>query len=212
MVSTVNLIESIVGRLGEEALVRIPASWDEYWTLLEEMEGEPYQIEYINGEINAKMSQASDNHETIVMNIGAILGNAYYDKAEYRVMGSSKIIYVPDCDLATNPDVLVMKGESQLRPRAKKVAGIINPYLLVEIQSSLTEEKDLAFKLPCYKKLDSVQQIVYVDQNKPYISTYTKNQTIHHWFNDDYDTLDMMVKIDDFEISMKDIYHKVVIL
>ena len=35
MVSIVNLVESIVGRLEEETLVRIPASWDEYWTLLQ---------------------------------------------------------------------------------------------------------------------------------------------------------------------------------
>lgn len=209
MVSAANLIESIAGRLEDEVVVFIPASWDEYWALLEEMEGQPYTFEYVNGEIKAKMSQASDNHEIIVANMARILGNAYYDKAEYRVMGSSKVVYVPDCELAVNPDVLVVKGASQLFPRQKKVAGIINPYILVEVHSYSTEDKDMALKLPCYKKLDSVQQIIYIDQNKPYITIYTKNQGVHHWFNDDYDTLESLVKIDDFEISMKDIYHKV---
>ena len=66
-------------------------------------------------------------------------------------MGSAKTVYVPDCEMAFNPDALVMKGESLLFPRKRKVAGIINPYILVEIHSDSTEEFDMKKKLPCYK-------------------------------------------------------------
>jgi hypothetical protein len=58
-------------------------------------------------------------------------------------MGSAKTVYVPDCEMAFNPDALVMKGESLLFPRKRKVAGIINPYILVEIHSDSTEEFDM---------------------------------------------------------------------
>lgn len=58
------------------------------------------------------MSPASDNHETIVINIGAILRQIYLEKEEYRAMGSAKTVYVPDCQMAFNPDALVVKGES----------------------------------------------------------------------------------------------------
>ena len=211
MIAVASLSESIVERLEEERVIYIPASLEEYWDVLEEMEDEPYTFEYINGEIKAKMSQASDNHETIVLNIGAILRNIYLEKEEYKAMGSAKTVYVPDCEMAFNPDALVMKGESLLFPRKRKVAGIINPYILVEIHSDSTEEFDMKKKLPCYKKLDSIHQIIYIEQNKPYITIYTKNQNIQHWFNDDSDDINGTIKIDGVDILMKDIYHKVIL-
>ena len=126
-------------------------------------------------------------------------------------MGSAKTVYVPDCEMAFNPDALVMKGESLLFPRKRKVAGIINPYILVEIHSDSTEEFDMKKKLPCYKKLDSIHQIIYIEQNKPYITIYTKNQSNQHWFNDDSDDTNGTIKIDGVDVLMKDIYHKVIL-
>ncbi len=211
MIAVVSLSESIMERLEQERIIFIPASLEEYWDVLEEMADEPYTIEYINGEIKAKMSQASDNHETIVANILAILRQIYLEKEEYRAMGSAKTVYVPDCEMAFNPDALVMKGESILFPRKRKVAGIINPYILVEIHSDSTEEFDMKKKLPCYKKLDSIHQIIYIEQNTPYITIYTKNQDNQHWFNDDFDDLNGTVRIDGIDISLKEIYHKVIL-
>ncbi len=210
MIAVASLSESIVERLEEERVISIPASLEEYWHVLEEMENEPYTLEYINGEIKAKMSQASDNHETIVANILAILRNIYLEKEEYKAMGSAKTIYVPDCEMAFNPDALVTKGESLLFPKKRKVAGIMNPYILVEIHSDSTEEFDMKKKLPCYKKLDSIHQIIYIEQNKPYITIYTKNQSIQHWFNDDSDDINGTIKIDGVDVLMKDVYHKVI--
>jgi Uma2 family endonuclease len=184
---------------------------EEYWDVLEEMADEPYTLEYINGEIKATSNQESDNHETIVANILAILRNIYLDKEEYKAMGSAKTVYVPDCEMAFNPDALVMKGESILFPRKRKVAGITNPYILVEIHSDSTEEFDMKKKLPCYKKLESIHQIIYIEQNTPYITIYTKNQDNQHWFNDDFDDLNGTVRIDGMDILMKEIYHKVVL-
>ncbi len=210
MIAVASLSESIVERLEEERVISIPASLEEYWHVLEEMENEPYTLEYINGEIKAKMSQASDNHETIVANILAILRNIYLEKEEYKAMGSAKTIYVPDCEMAFNPDALVTKGESLLFPKKRKVAGIMNPYILVEIHSDSTEEFDMKKKLPCYKKLDSIHPIIYIEQNKPYITIYTKNQSIQHWFNDDSDDINGTIKIDGVDVLMKDVYHKVI--
>ena len=211
MIPVASLSESIVERLEEERVISIPASLEEYWDVLEEMENEPYTLEYINGEIRAKSNQESDNHEVIVGNIGAILRNIYLEKEEYKAMRSAKTVYVPDCEMAFNPDALVMKGESLLFPRKRKVAGIINPYILVEIHSDSTEEFDMKKKLPCYKKLDSIYQIIYIEQNKPYITIYTKNQNIQHWFNDDSDDINGTIKIDGVDVLMKDIYHKVIL-
>lgn len=212
MIAVASLSESIVEHLEEERVISIPASLVEYWNILEEMKDEPYTLEYIDGNVRAKSNQETDNHEVIVSNIGAILRNIYLEKDDYKAMGSAKTIYVPDCEMAFNPDALVIKGESLLFPRKRKVAGIINPYILVEIHSDSTEEFDMKKKLPCYKKLDSIHQIIYIEQNKPYITIYTKNQSIQHWFNDDSDDINGTIKIDGVDVLMKDIYHKVILM
>jgi Uma2 family endonuclease len=215
MVVTAPLAEQITERLKQEEVVWIAASLDEYWAVLNELSEEPfpvkYDIEYINGQIRVKMSQASDSHETIVLNIGAALRTVFYNNPDIRVMGSNKLVYVPSCSLSVNPDVLVMKGESQLFPLPKRAAGITNPYLLIEVLSDSTERNDMFTKLRCYKQLDSVQHIIYIDQHLPNVSVYTRQQDAHHWLNEDYDTLDMAVSIGDFTIPMQDIYHKVAI-
>ncbi len=215
MVVTAPLAEQITERLKTEEVVFIPASLDEYWTLLAELGEEPfpleYDIEYINGKIRASEGAETDNHEAIVVNVAALLGNAFYQDRAVRVMGSNKLIYVPACELAVKPDVLVMRGESQLFPRKGQESGITNPYLLVEVHSDSTYREDIHVKLRCYKQLESVQYILYIEQGVPFVSVYTKQQDSRHWLNEDYDTLDMAVRIDDFTLSMQDIYHKVAV-
>lgn len=41
------------------------------------------------------------------------------------------------------------------------------------------------------------------------VSVYTKQLDMYHWLNEDFDQLDMDVRIGDFTIPMQDIYHKV---
>lgn len=216
MVVAAPLAGQITERLKDEEVVWIAASLDDYWDVVAELANAPYDIEYFNGRIRAKMSQASDNHETIVANIIRILGVAYYTQPDIRVMGSNKLVYVPPCSLSVNPDVLVMKGESQLFPRPGLArpglpAGITNPYILIEVHSYSTEKNDFTVKLRCYKQIESVRHIVYIDQHVPNVSVYTRQQDAHHWLNEDYDTLDMIVGLDDLTIPMQDIYHKVVL-
>jgi Uma2 family endonuclease len=208
---TSSLTEQILDRLQTEPVLRLDASLEEYWETLADLTDEPILVEYIDHHIIAQMSQASDPHETIVANIAALLRAAFYDQPDIRVMGSNKVVYIPACELATNPDVLVMQGPSQLMPRKGRAAGITNPYLLVEVRSESTAKEDDFEKLQCYKKLDSVQHILYIDQYRPYMTVYTKNQDNYHWFNDDYDRLDMIVTLPGASLPMAEIYHKVVL-
>ncbi|MFD2569569.1 Uma2 family endonuclease [Spirosoma soli] len=213
MVDTTSLAEQLKERLKNEPIVFIDASLDEYWSVLDELGEEPfpleYDIEYINGQIRAQIGMASDRHETIVLNIGGILRTAFYDTPNIRVMGSNKLVYVPVCELAVKPDVLVMNAASQLFPRKGQESGIINPYMVVEVHSDSTYHEDMHVKLRCYKQLESVQYIIYIEQGVPFVSIYTKQQDSRHWLNEDYDQLDMVVQLDGIELPMKDIYHKV---
>lgn len=112
MIASPSLANQLRERLQQEPVVFIDASLDEYWAVLDELGEEPfpmeYDIEYINGQISAQIGTASDTHETVVANIIGILRAAFYDNPDMRVMGSNKVVYIPPCELAVKPDVLVM--------------------------------------------------------------------------------------------------------
>ncbi len=212
MVATLtSLTGQILDQLETEKTVRIEASLDEYWAALDNLAEEPILLQYIDHHICARENAVSDNQAIIAMNVISLLGSAFYNQPDIWVMGSSKVVYVPDCMLATNPDVLEMKGESVLFPRKRRAAGIVNPYILVEIRSDSTALVDESQKLPCYKKLELVQHIIYIDQHRAYATVYTKNQSIRHWFNDDYDDLSQSILLGDVALPMNEVYHKVLL-
>ena len=211
--ATLSLAQQIVDRLQTEQEVLIRASLDEYWEVASEIGEEnfpmEYDIEYIDGHIRARIEMATDFHELIVANLAGTLRTIFYDYPAVRVMGSNRTVYVEPCTMAVKPDLVVMNQPSDLFPRKGQEAGIKNPYILVEVFSDSTQKQDRNLKLRCYKQLDSVQYIIYVDQYLPYVSVYSKNGDVHHWFNDDYDSLDSVVTLGDIALPMRDIYHKV---
>ena len=215
MVDIKSLAEQLKERLQQEPIVFVDASLDEYWTVLDKFGEEPfpmeYDIEYINGQIRAQIGMASDKHETIVANLISVLRAAFYNAPDIRVMGSNKVVYIPPCEMAVKPDVLVMKGESQLFPRKGQESGIVNPYLVIEVHSDSTRGEDVGTKLRCYKQLESVEYIIYAEQHIPFVSVYTKQQDNRHWLNEDYDRIDMTVQLGDVTVPMRDIYHKAVV-
>lgn len=213
MIGTTSLAEQLKERLQNEPIVFVDASLAEYWAVLDGLGEESfpmeYDIEYINGQIRAQSGIASDRHEVIVANIASLLRTAFYDIPDIRVMGSNKTVYITDCELAVKPDVLAVKGESSFCPRKGQEAGITNPYLLVEVHSDSTRGDDLFNKLSCCQQLNTVQYIVYVEQFRPLVSVYTKQQDNRHWLNEIYNRLDMAVRLGDAELLMQDIYHKI---
>lgn len=209
-VATLSLGTQIVDRLQTEDIVLIPATLNEFWEVVEEFGEEPdFDLEYINGHIRATTGVATDNHELMVANVGRILGTTFYDVPNLRVMGSKKTLYIPACETAVKPDLVVMAEPSQFFPRKGQEPGTTNPYMVVEIFSDSTQKDDRGEKLRCYKLLESIQHIIYIDQFMPYVSVYTKNGDVHHWYEVDYYSLDETVKLGDFDLSMRDIYHKV---
>jgi Uma2 family endonuclease len=206
--ATLSLAQQIVDRLQTEEIILIPATLDEFWEVVEDIEDDgvlgEYDINYIDHRIRATTGMASKKHETIVANLIRVLANHFYNDADITVTGSNLLIYIAACE-----DITVLRGEPVFHNRPHKEPAITNPYILIEVQSDSTRKEDRGLKLRCYKQLDSVDYIIHVDQYLPYVSVFTKNGSIHHWFNDDYYSLDETVKLGDFALSMQDIYHKV---
>jgi Uma2 family endonuclease len=205
MVALESLIDTLRERLKTEAMVRVPASLEEYFELIQDCE---FDVEYIDHEIVATMSQASEIHELLVATIIRLLGNAFLN-TESRVYGSNRPIYVADCQRAFNADALVVKGKTELFQRERAIAATLNPMIVVEVLSESNKDKDFTEKLNCYKKIPSLQQIIQIDQYKPFVSTYVRLPQPHQWLNTDYNSMDELILVSDFEIPMRDLYRNV---
>ena len=205
MVATKNLMDSIRQRLKTEALVRVPASLDEYFALATERD---LTIEYENDEIIA-MSLATPTHEQLVGNFGHILNNLFLDNDDVLVYGSNIGIALPDSKKYYNADVSAVRGFPKMVGRTTTI--ITNPFLVVEVLSSSTMERDLSEKLITYKRIESLQQAIFISQENPWVSSYTRTNDPKTWLQTDGILLEDSIKIENFTVSLRDIYRKVVL-
>ncbi len=190
-----------------EGIVRFPATWEEYLDLLEECD---YQIEYSNHEI-ITMSYASDPHEVIVINIGTCLNLALDNDPDMGVRGSSRHIYLKEFGEDYAPDLHVVKGKPVFHLLRKGMTANTNPWLIVEVLSPSTREHDWNNKLPHYKKIPSLRHIVYIEQERPYVSVYSRIGESAVWENIDYDRLEDFFTVSNMPVYLRDVYKKVVL-
>lgn len=202
MVLAQDLQSTILERLKTEAVVRIPASEAEYFAVADQL---PFKVEYHNSEIIA-MGLASYFHEIIVANWIFILRSILPD--EFTVLGSNAGIQIPKFEGGYYlPDVMVVKGEPVFKPNSTAI--ITNPYLIVEIHSPTTAQFDSDIKLPEYKQQDSLQQIIYVNQNRARVSSYRRTDQPNTWINQEFFSLDEVMQVEWQEVLIKDIYRKI---
>ncbi len=206
MVQTLALLDTILERSQKEDFFRIPSSWEEYEEI-SDMEG--LNLQYQDGEIIVTSNMNTPNHEKLVARICSILLN-YYDTLEdedFSVMGSNGAVSKADEKLRFSPDIVVVKGEIMMKGKSK--VDMLNPLIVVEILSKATSKFDLMDKLVGYKTMDSLKQIVFVAQDRPWVSTFLRTEDPNVWMNTDYFSLEDATVIDNLTVLMKDIYKKV---
>ena len=204
MVVAENLIRSIQKQLETQTLVQIPALEVEYMAAVAEL---PFKIEYHQSEI-ITMGLASIWHESIIANLIWRLQNLFITHDDYLVMGSNAGVHAPKFEGGYYmPDVLVVKGAPEFKPNSTCI--ITNPYLIIEVLSPSTSSFDTSGKLEEYKEFESLQQIVYIFQNRPKVVTYTRTDAPNTWLNQDYKKMEDSLLIDGHSVSLSDIYRKV---
>jgi Uma2 family endonuclease len=190
--------------LRTKEIVCIPASEEDYLDLAIKL---PFKVEYHDSEI-ITMGLASFWHETLVMNIGSLLNILFSDSDEHYVLGSNSGVQIPKFEGGYYmSDVLVVKGEPVFK--ANSTAIITNPYIVIEVLSKATETFDLSDKLHEYKHLESLQQIIFVNQKKIGVMNYLRSENPNIWLNQDFYNEDDKMQIDGKEIAVNDIYKKV---
>jgi len=204
MVAAKSIKETIMEELKTKEIVCIPASEEDYLDLAIKI---PFKVEYHDSEI-ITMGLASFWHETLVMNIGSLLNILFSDSDPHYVLGSNSGVQIPKFEGEYYmPDVLVVKGEPVFK--ANSTAIITNPYIVIEVLSKATETFDLSDKLHEYKHLESLQQIIFVNQKKVGVMNYLRSENPNIWLNQDFYNEDDKMQIDGKEIAVNDIYKKV---
>jgi Uma2 family endonuclease len=206
MVKTVELLHEIRERLLIEPFIRIHATLGEYESIADERD---LKIEYHNEEIIATMGRVTPIHSILGTRIINILSN-YYDNLEnenFWVLESGACVHIPSLNSYYQPDMTVINGEIKLKEGTN--TEILNPYIVVEVLSKATQDFDMSEKLVNYKTIESIKQIIFVAQDRPWISTFTRTNEPNVWINTDYDSLENTAIIDNLTVSLKDIYKKI---
>ena len=191
-------------QLGPEEQV-FEGTLEEFGALAEACE---YPVEYEEGKIIA-MSIASDVHERIVANLSGVLFLVLRGHKEFIRYGSNRHIYLPEFQCGCAPDASVVKGEPEAFEYASGKTANLNPWLLVEVLSESTRDKDLGRKLPRYKKIKPLQYILFIEQDVPLVTVHHRMEDPGRWASIDYNRLEQSFDLAGQTVSLADIYNNI---
>jgi Uma2 family endonuclease len=132
----------------------------------------PNRVEHWEGAI-LDMSGGSPRHSALCNNLGGIL-RAQLRGGSCRSFDSNLRVRSIAGNRATYADVTVVCGALELDPADRTGQTVLNPTVLVEVQSPSTETDDHGPKLDCYKTITSVQAIILVAQDTIHVTVHTK--------------------------------------
>lgn len=196
--------EKLRAALEKKDFVSFPATLADYDRLSDYRE---FSLHYVQNQIVGTMSYCTENHELIVANLICLLGNAFEDA---KILGSNRPVYVEAIDDFFEPDVQLIIGETVLHSYGRVKNATMNPVILVEVHSNSTKNFDLTTKLEAYKTIPSLQNIIFIEQNKPHISLYSRTKRPNEWLNIDVTDLTQKVRILGTNFLLSKIYRKVI--
>jgi Uma2 family endonuclease len=187
--------------------IRFPATFEEFVELLEICD---YSIEFQKDEIII-MSIASDPHEQIVANFLYILGTIFKGNPDFKRYGSNRHVFLPAYPAAYSPDASVVKGLPNIFEYAPGKTANLNPWLLLEVLSDSTRDKDLNEKLPRYKTMPSLQYIVIAEQTLPKMTVHRRSGNNFSWESDDYKGLEQSFDLFGKQVPLADVFENVIL-
>ncbi|NES07358.1 MAG: Uma2 family endonuclease [Okeania sp. SIO2F4] len=135
---------------------------EEYFLLEETAEN---QHEYRNGEI-IPMTGGTTNHNEIASNFCAYLKLALKSK-NYRVFISDITLSIPDYNLYTYPDLMIIEGQPSYYQNRNNT--VTNPSIIVEVLSKSTANYDRGEKFKIYRSIPDFKEYILIDQYQFYL-------------------------------------------
>ncbi len=161
---------------GEE--LRVPASWEEFLDALEECE---YRIEYDNEEIISFMGYGTEIHEILILKFAHLVLNLLEEDI-YTAAGSNLALHIPGfARRHYNADCTIIKGKSEKVILRGNMTAVANPVLIVEVLSASTRGFDLSRKFRNYRKINSLQQILFIETTEMLVVSHTRQEGGNQW-------------------------------
>ena len=178
-------------------------------TLAEYLERErtaAHKSEFYRGQIFA-VEGGSPRHNAVSTNILTGL-RPRLRGTPCRPYNSDQRIRIPAIGLITYPDVSVVCGESQFDPPA--LDAIINPRVIFEVYSVLSERYDRGKKFDHYRQLESLREYVIVAQDEPHVWQFLR-QKDDSWLMTVFQKIDAVLNLTTLActLSLAEIYEDV---
>jgi len=163
--------------------------------------------ELVNGQVYA-MAGASFAHIRIVANLSRHLGNLLADST-CEPCGNDLRVKVPETTMYTYPDVTVICGEPEFDDDQKDT--LLNPVLIIEVLSPSTSSYDRGGKFSHYRKIESLQSYILIDQEWVGVEHYVRQGD--QWILTAYEKRDEVLKIPTLgvELPLSEIYQRLTI-
>ncbi|PPT05878.1 Protein of unknown function DUF820 [Geitlerinema sp. FC II] len=170
-------------------------SLEEYFNLEESSD---IKHEYQDGEL-IEMTGGTTNHNEIIGNLSIALKLALVGKP-YRVFFTEVRLWIPQHNLFTYPDVMVVSGDVEYYENCKDT--ILNPSLIVEVLSKSTKAYDKTDKFDFYRSLPSFQEYLVIDQYRCSVEQYVKRDE-GKWSITYYELEEDSLNLGAFDITLR---------
>jgi Uma2 family endonuclease len=159
--------------------------------------------EYIDGEI-IEMAGGTTNHNEIITNMCLIL-KPLLRKQKGKVYTENVRLWIAQREMFTYPDVMAIANNPEYHGDNKTT--VTNPIIIIEVLSNSTRDYDLGRKFEYYRSLDSLQEYILIDPEKPLVMTYCRHNT-QQWSLTILENIDDKLELNSIpiEITLQDIY------
>ena len=154
--------------------------------------------EYVDGEIRL-MTGGTPDHNDITSNLVVALKLLLKGKP-YRVFITDQRLWIPDRNLYTYPDVMVIEKPLQLQTGRSDT--VMNPCFIAEVLSKSTQDYDHGEKFSAYRTLDSFREYLLIDQYTIHIEHYVKTAA-NQWLLSEYDDPNATLLLSTFEAQIE---------
>jgi Uma2 family endonuclease len=167
-----------------------------------------FRSEYHDGE-RVLMPGGTFNHNRIARNFVSEFNTASKGQP-YEIFINDVVLWLPMYHKSTYPDLMIVAGEAETLPDRPNV--ILNPAVIIEVLSDSTEAYDRGDKFKLYRSLASFREYILISQNVTHVDQFVQTEG-GQWLLSYYEGESAVLKLKTvpFEISLKDLYDKVVL-
>lgn len=162
--------------------------------------------EYADGEIRL-VSGGTPAHNRLSGNLYIALSLALRKKP-YEIFHLDQRLWIPQRNLYTYPDVMVVAKPLVLQPGGADT--LTNPCFLAEVLSQSTQDYDRGEKFVAYRTLKSFREYLLIDQSSIHVEHYVKTSA-HQWLLSEYDdpNVTLWLQVVDLHVQIADLYENI---